>query len=161
MDSNTKTKCRPADIYIPNFFAGQQTALDFGVTSGLRSDLLQFSSENNRFATEEYSEFKKNNLDTEQNCKNMDIKFIPMVMEGSAGSWGVEAELVWKLIIISTASLTKEPISLVSNHIYQSLSMVLHKADARALLKRTPLFSSYNPVFEGAAGIFTEVDGVD
>ena len=113
LDSNTKTKCRPADIYIPNFFASQQTALDFGVTSGLRSALLQFSSENNRFATEEYSEFKKNNLDTEQNCKNMDIKFIPMVIEGSAGSWRVEAELVWKLIIRSTASLTGEPISLV------------------------------------------------
>jgi hypothetical protein len=48
-----------------------------------------------------------------------------MVMEGSAGAWGVEAELVWKLIIRSTASLTGEPISLVSNHIYQSLSVSL------------------------------------
>ena len=69
MDNKIKTKCRPADIYIPNFFGGQPTALEFGVTSGLRSDLLHFSSENNRFATEEYSEFKKNNQDTEQNCK--------------------------------------------------------------------------------------------
>jgi hypothetical protein len=39
--------------------------------------------------------------------------------------------------------------------------MVLHKANARALLKRTPLCSTYDPVFEGAAGILTEVDGVN
>ena len=61
------SKARPADIYVPNFFAGQQTALDIGVTSGLRSDILQYSSINNRFATEEYSEFKKNYLQTEIN----------------------------------------------------------------------------------------------
>ena len=85
---------------------------------------------------QEYSEFKKNNLDTEQNCKNMDINFIPMVIEGSAGDWGVEAELVWKSIIWYTASFTIEPNSLVANHAYQSLSMILHKANA--LLKKHP-----------------------
>ena len=84
-----------------------------------------------------------------------------MVTEGSAGAWGAMAELVWKLIIRATASLTGEPISLVSNHICQSLSTVLHKANARALLKRTPLCSTYDQVFEGAAGVLTEDSGVD
>ena len=60
----------------------------------------------------------------------------------------------------STASLTGEPICLVLNHIYQSLSMILHKADARAILKITPPTSTFDPVFERAAGILTEIEGL-
>ena len=84
-----------------------------------------------------------------------------MVIEGSTGAWGVDAELVWKLIIRSTASLIGEPISLVADHIYQSLSMNLHKANSRAILINTYLCSTYDPVVEGAVGILTEVGGVD
>ena len=151
---------RPADILIPNFRNGQQCALDIGITSGLIADVLHISAEDNMYATESYSQFKRKHLDTDQKCKESDIKFIPMIMEGSAGVWSSESEEILKLIIRTTTSITREPISLVSNDIFQNLSMILQKANSRAILERIKNDSISDPVHEGASNILVEV-GID
>ena len=50
---------RPADVFVPSLRLGQQAALDFAVTSGMRRDMLEHSAEDNIFAVQKYSEKKK------------------------------------------------------------------------------------------------------
>ena len=83
---------RPADIYVPNLQCGQQTALDFAITSGLKNDVVVHSTKNNKFATEEYSNLKWNLNNIGKLCQNNDIKYIPMIVEASTGSWNIEGE---------------------------------------------------------------------
>ena len=149
-------KLRPADIFIPSLKAGQQAALDFGVTCGIKNDILNHSAKNDRYATEQYAEFKRNNLTMNNRCQQYDINYIPMIIEGSGGSWGSEAEDVWKIIIRTTASITGEAFSSIATRIYQSLSVTLHKANARAILKRMPAQKLADQVMEGASSIILE-----
>ena len=81
-----------------------------------------------------------------------------MVIEGSAGVWSIEAEQVWHQIIRSTSSLTGETVSTLANSLYQSLSMILHRSNARAILKRTPYISSNDKILEGASDCLAEID---
>ena len=131
-------KLRPADIFIPNFKHGQPTALDFAVTSGLQSNYVENSSFNNNFAKEEYTLLKKNSNDTNLLCKRNDIKYIPMVIEGSGGSWSYDSEEVWKIVIRNIATLNSDSISNVTNSLYQCFSIIVAKSNARSILKRSP-----------------------
>lgn len=115
LDNSSLNSRRPADIFIPNLKIGQQTVLDFGVTSGMRGDILEHSSNNNRFATEEYAHLKRNSSNTHEDCLLRDIRLIRIIVEASGGAWGLDAEDVWKTIIKSTAALTGEPISSIAN----------------------------------------------
>ena len=67
-----------------------------------------------------------------------DIKYIPMVIEASGGSWNFDSEVVWKLIIRNIAHITCDSISNITNNVYQSLSTILAKSNARSILKRSP-----------------------
>ena len=130
--------------------------MDFAVTSGLRNDLIMQSTGNNRYATEEYAQHKSTSLNMNDLCMSNDIKFIPMVVEGSGGAWGLDAEDVFKIIIKSAASLSGETVSAVSNQLYQSLSVTLHKANARALFKRLLGQKHIDGVAEAASNLISE-----
>ena len=154
--TDSSNRLRPADIYIPSLKVGQQSALDFAVTSGLKSDLIEHSCINNRFATEEYSTLKKNSLNMNEQCERNDLRLIPMVIEASAGSWGLEAENVWKILIKAIASTTGDKISMISSTLYQSLSITLHKSNARAILKRSPITPKLCIAHEEAGWLLSE-----
>ena len=79
-----------------------------------------------------------------------------MVVEGSGGAWGLDAEDVFKIIIKSAASLSGETVSTIANQLYQSLSITLHKANARALFKRLPDQKHIDVAAEAASNLISE-----
>ena len=52
-----------------------------------------------------------------------------VIVQGSGGAWGLDAEDVVKVIIKSATSLGGGTVSTIANQIYQSLSITLHKAN--------------------------------
>ena len=156
LKSSSNESLRPANIYIPCLKVGQQAALDFAVTSGLRNDRVMQAAGNNRYATEEYAQHKRMTLNMDRLCMSNDIKFIPMIVEGSGGAWGLDAEDVFKVIIKSTASLGGETVSIIANQLYQALSVILHKANARAIFKRLPGQKHIDVVAEAASNLMAE-----
>ena len=79
-----------------------------------------------------------------------------MIIESSGGTWGLDAEDVWKVIIRSTASLSGETVSTIANQIYQAMSIMLHKANARAIFKRFPGQKRIDVVAEAASNLIAE-----
>ena len=60
---------RPADVFLPKWRRGNPAALDFAVTSGLRSDIVMRSAEDGSIATKNYENLKRSHLNTEAICK--------------------------------------------------------------------------------------------
>ena len=79
-----------------------------------------------------------------------------MLMEASSGSWSKDAEKTLKIIIKGMTAMSGENISNISSGIFQSLSMILHRCYARAIIKRSPPPDIENVVKDFAAGILPE-----
>ena len=127
---------RPADVYIPRWRRGTPAALDFAVTSGLRVDLVKKSIENPSAATEAYERLKCNYQNTEESCRAEGITFIPMICEADGGGWGPAAHKVWCELAKIKAMLTGEQNSTIANRLLQSLGLIIHRENARAVLRR-------------------------
>ena len=129
---------RPADVYLPRWRKGVPAALDFAVTSGLRSDMVNKSAEDGSAATIAYEGFKRTHLDTEITCQQEGITFIPIICEADGGGWGPAAHAVWSELAKHKSVLTGEHTSVIVSRLLQSLSMILHRENARAILRRSP-----------------------
>ena len=138
---------RPADVYIPRLGISGPTALDFAVTSGLRTSMLASSAANPSAAVNTYADTKRAHLNTAQQCQEEGINFIPMCVDGAGGGWGDDAERVWAGLAHAIAAASGDEVSSVTADLYQSLSLILHREGARAVLRwlpgtATPLASS-------------------
>jgi hypothetical protein len=127
---------RPADVFIPHWRLGQPAAFDFAVSSGLRVGFLDESAKDGSSSGTAYAEAKRLHLDTARVCAEEGLSFIPLVCEAHGGSWGCEARVVWKEAAKSAALLSGESAALKLEHLMQSLSVTLHRANARAILGR-------------------------
>ena len=75
---------RPADVLIPNWTAGQDTALDVTVISSLQKNLVRKAAQEQGSAAElRYKEKMGTYFDK---CKKQGIHFMPLVVE-SYGGW--------------------------------------------------------------------------
>ena len=137
-DRDNSRNRRPADIYIPRWRRGIPASLDFAVTSGLRVDLVNKSVQTGSAATEAYETLKCRYLDTEETCRAQGITFIPVICEADGGGWGPAAHKVWSELAKTKALLTGESHSTVVNRLLQSLGLILHRENARAILRRFP-----------------------
>ena len=61
-----------------------------------------------------------------------------MVAEGASGGWGDDAERVWSKIARAICTTSGEDTSKVSADLYQSLSLILLREGARAVLRQLP-----------------------
>ena len=129
---------RPADVYLPRWRRGTPAALDFAVTSGLRSDLVNSSAEDGSAATKAYEDFKCSHLDTKSECEAEGINFIPIICEADGGGWGPAAHSVWGELAKHKSILTGEKKSTIVTQLLQSLGLILHRENARAILRRSP-----------------------
>ena len=127
---------RPADVYIPRLGITGPTALDFAVTSGLRTSMLARSATNPSAAVNAYAETKRTHLNTAQLCQEEGLNFIPMCADGAGGGWGDDAARVWAGLAHAIAASTGDEVSSVTADLYQSLSLILHREGARAVLRR-------------------------
>ena len=129
---------RPADVYIPRWRSGPPAAWDFAVTSGLRLEVMADSVQDPDAALTKYGEFKCSYQDTREQCQLQGITFVPMVMEAVGGGWGKVARGVWselaKTSVLATGELETEASCAIM--LRQRLSMILHRENARACLRR-------------------------
>jgi hypothetical protein len=61
-----------------------------------------------------------------------------MIVDGAGGGWGDDAERVWAGLAHAIAAVSGEDVSSVTAELYQSLSLILHREGARAVLRRLP-----------------------
>eukprot|EP00666_Eupelagonemidae_sp_cell4sb_P005336 gene5336-biopygen9816 len=61
-----------------------------------------------------------------------------MVIESSGGAWGPIARKVWSLIATASAKISGVPSSQKAEEIAQTLSVILHRANALSVLRRFP-----------------------
>ena len=77
-------------------------------------------------------------LDTKASCQAEGFSFVPMLVEATGGGWGSQALRVWSFLANSTATATGEDRASAKLHLMQNLSLVLHRENARALVRRSP-----------------------
>ena len=127
---------RPADVYVPRWRGGLSAALDFGVTSGRRADLIARSAADPAAALDRYEEHKRQHQGTAQACRDADLSFIPMVVEAHGGSWGGEARRAFAVLAKRAADACGEEAASTADRMAQRLSISLHRENARAILQR-------------------------
>ena len=132
---------RPADVYIPRWDLGGSAALDFAVTSGLRADLLEQTAAVGLSCLTLYEDHKKTFLDTEKQCANEGIAFLPFVLEAHSGSWGPTATKVLLRLGKSISMISGESTALEALRARQNLGLVLQRETARAVLRRSPVLA--------------------
>ena len=137
-DRDPNTHRRPADVYLPRWRRGTPAALDLAVTSGLKRDMVQKPIEDGSSAVRAYEVFKRSYMDTETKCQEEGINFIPIICEADGGGWGPAAHAVWSELAKHKSVLTGESNSITATHLLQSLGLILHKENARAILRRSP-----------------------
>ena len=145
---------RPADVYLPKWRRGAPAALDLAVTSGLRSDMVEKSAEDGTSAVKAYEDFKRSHMQTEAICQEEGVTFIPLICEAVGGGWGPAANAVWNLLAQNKSTLTGETVSITVTHLLQSLGLILHRENARAILRRTPQYSDNNTEFSELLGAY-------
>ena len=134
-DSNPERR-RPADVFTARWRAGMPAAFDFAVTSGLRDDCLHNAASDADAHLLQYEAFKCSYLDTEAQCQDEGVSFIPMVVDACGGGWGPEARKVWTQLAKATALTSGELESTSAVQALQRMSLTLHRENARAVLRR-------------------------
>ena len=151
---------RPADVFLPKWRRGAPAALDLAVTSGLRKDLVAKSAKDGSSAVKAYEDHKRSHLDTETICLQEGITFIPLVCEADGGGWGPSAHRVWSELAKYKSVLTGELSSTIATRLLQSLGLILHRENARSILRRYPrqLNWNYNELLAASAACSPIVD---
>ena len=106
--------------------------------SGLRRGMVNQSAQSGASATQAYEDFKRNYLGTESACEAEGVRFIPVVVEAHGGGWGHQAHKLWNELAKRKSAITGELESTVACQLLQSLSVILHRENARAILRRWP-----------------------
>ena len=126
------------EVFIPRWRSGPPAAWDFAVTSGLRDDVLLSSVMDNQAVLTVYEDFKESFKSTSAQCQQSGLSFIPMIVEASGGGWGKQARSVWselaKTHSLAMGELTSDSES--ATQTLQRLSIILHRENARAILRR-------------------------
>ena len=109
-----------------------------------------------------YEGFKRSHLDTDRLCSEAGFGFNPMVVEAVGGAWGPAAVKVLNELAKSKSMISGEPVDLLRSQLYQSLGIILHRENARAVVKRmrthTPVV---NMVLAAATTLQQSGDGSD
>ena len=148
---------RPADIYVPRWDLGGAAALDFAVTSGLRTDLLEQTAANGLSCLTAYEHAKNSFLDTAAHCADEGISFVPMVVEAHSGAWGPAAAKVWLKLGKAIALVSGESTAVEALRARQNLGLTLHRETARSILRRSPVIVQTDERFAAQALLYSEI----
>ena len=127
---------RPADIWVPRGFDGHGGAIDFAVTSGLRTDRIGAAATDPSSIGAAYEEHKRRYLDTERQCNDQGFQFLPFVVEAHGGGLAIGARRIISFIAKSAAARNGEEIEVESAGLSRSISISIHRENARAILRR-------------------------
>lgn len=127
---------RPADVWLPRGPSGQGEALDFACSSALRSDLLSTTADNPGMVFDQYEAYKRQYKDTGQAAIDAGFTFTPMICEAHSGAWAPNARRVLDWMARGIAAANGEDTEVASLRLAQRISVTLHRANARAILRR-------------------------
>ena len=132
------TSARPADVFIPSWTGGRDTALDVTVVSPLLIERLDLSITTPGHTLE--VAFRDKCRDYLEACEREGISFIPLPVE-TLGGWHKKAvEQLRKLARAQARSTGKEEEESI-RHLFQRLGVLLVKGNAALILNRIPSFS--------------------
>ena len=140
------TEERPADVLIPKWSGGKDTAYDVTVVNPLRLDLAKKSAEEPGFAVAQAYRSKWSKYGPCPSCESQGLEFIPLPVD-TFGCWHATAINHLKKLGSALARATCSEESVVTQHLFQCLSILLVKDNASLLLNRIP--RHVNPPING------------
>jgi len=100
--------------------------------------MVSRSARDGAAATLAYEDFKREYMDTENLCHAEGITFIPLIAEADGGGWGPAAHKVFNELAKLKSSISGESEDTCAIFMLRSLNIVLHRENARAILRRMP-----------------------
>ena len=138
------TDARPADVMIPHWTGGRDTALDVTVINPLQSSLVaQAATTPGHALTVAYN---RKMTDTGAACQREGITFIPLPVE-TLGGWHEAATLQVTKLGTALARQTGLEESVEVSRLFQRLSLLLVKGNSALFLTRNPSFP--DPTIDG------------
>jgi len=107
------------------------------VSSGLRSGELARTAADGAHAATAYEARKQTHQDTEAQCRDQGLQFLPLLAEG-CGGWGPTATQVWRAFGRLAAAHSGQTQGAATEHLLQALSVTLQRENARAIMRRMP-----------------------
>ena len=132
------SEARPADVLIPHWTGGRDTALDVTVVNPLQEKLVRQSSITPGHALT--TAYNRKMAQAGEACRREGIVFIPMPME-TLGGWHDQTVLQVKKLASAQARHNGEEQSVTTRHLYQRLSVLLIRGNSALLLNRIPTFT--------------------
>ena len=133
------TEARPADVMIPNWTGGRDTALDMTVINPLQTQLVRQAATKAGAALD--TAYNRKMTQAGEACRREGMVFVPMPWE-TLGGWHEETVAQVKKLASAQARQTGEDRSEAIRHLYQKLSVLLTRGNAALLLNRQPSFPS-------------------
>ena len=112
--------------------------MDFATTSPLQQRVVSSAAVESLAAAMSYEMHKLSDRQTAERCRQHGVRLAPMVVE-SFGGWGQTAQRAFKWLAHANASRTGHSVSQATMDLYSGLSIILWRANARALLARVAL----------------------
>ena len=133
------TEARPADLFLPNWTAGQDTALDITVVNPLQISMVQQAAVTPGYALTK--SFERKVAKHGESCQQAGVCFTPLPFE-TLGGWHDSTVCEVKKIASSLSRHTGSSEGETIKHVIQRLSILLIKGNAALLLNRFPTFPS-------------------
>ena len=132
------TSARPADVFIPCWSGGRDTALDVTVVSPLLTDRVDLSAtEPGHTLSVAFNDKCRSYLAA---CQRENISFVPLPVE-TLGGWHPKAAEELRRLARAQARSTGREENDAIRHLFQRLGVLLVKGNAALLLNRIPTFS--------------------
>ena len=126
---------RPADVYLPNWAAGRDTALDITVINPLQGATVEGAAAEPGYALD--FAFRRKMTAVAEDCERQGVAFLPLAFE-SLGGWHKTAEKEVTKIAQALARQTGREESECSSHARSRISLLLMRGNASILLNRIP-----------------------
>jgi hypothetical protein len=126
---------RPADLFLPNWTGGRDSALDVTVTHPLRPTVVERAAAEPGYAAE--AAFKRKMADSAEDCLREGIVFLPLAVE-SLGGWHPVAIQQGDKLASALARHTGEEERVANRHFWQRMSVLLQKGNTALILNRMP-----------------------
>ena len=129
------TERRPADIFIPHWTAGRDTALDVTVVNPLQQATVSGASTTPGFALTYAYNIKMRKSDEE--CRKQGITFLPLAAESLGGWHEVAVEQIKKLAAALSRQTGQEEQE-AKQQLFEKLSVLLMKGNCALFTNRMP-----------------------
>ena len=117
---------RPADLFIPHWTGGRDSALDVCVTHPLRATVLARAAAEPGYAAEEA--YRRKMANSTEDCRREGIVFLPLAAE-SLGGWHPVAVQQGDKLASALARHTGEDEGVASRNFWQRLRVTLQKGN--------------------------------